>query len=451
MADDHLAKVANNLFTRMSPIKPEIKFRYLRGGFEIIGDHPRAFKAKALYDYYKDLVGEIKLEVAVDGDSGVGHDQPFGVYINLLHTEEIERESGGFAKYVQNQNSGWYSYNYGRPTANYRDKFNDAVDIALEKHFEVVSVTFKSPDSMESLPMDEAGWRSTPFAYILLKAKGAEVDRIAPLKIDMDFLDTSGHVVIPVESPAVVIDASGEDTEDRPVSDLVITQTLDERMADEGKIVVEVSATAKGLVPPLEQIVNLDQTNFEVVNIDDQGVLASKFDEDSKAPQILSERSWSVEYRAVDGLGESAEFNFGVPAMSDVTSNYQRYEDADLVDVEPTVSLDRKYGSSSWWSLAWAIPLVLLAIGAAVWFWFFNSKSDPTEVRRFEVPQEINPFTVLTVLRDIKQRNGINDQKAEELSHSINRVESFYFGRSEQEIASEDLKALAERWVEQSN
>ena len=140
-----------------------------------------------------------------------------------------------------------------------------------------------------------------------------------------------------------------------------------------------------------------------------------------------------------------------MPAMSDVTSNYQRYEDADLVDVEPTVSLDRKYGSASWWSLAWAIPLVLLAIGAAVWFWFFNSKSDPTEVRRFEVPQEINPFTVLTVLRDIKQRNGINDQKAEELNHSINRVESFYFGRSEQEIASEDLKALAERWVEQSN
>jgi len=42
----------------------------------------------------------------------------------------------------------------------------------------------------------------------LLKAKGAEVDRIAPLKIDMDFLDTSGYVVIPMESPAVVIDAS---------------------------------------------------------------------------------------------------------------------------------------------------------------------------------------------------------------------------------------------------
>ncbi len=451
LADDHLSKVANNLFTRMSPIKPEIKFRYLRGGFEIIGEHPRAWEAKALYDYYKDLVGEIKLELVVDGDASVGHDQPFGAYINLLHTEEIEREAGGFAKYVQNQNSGWYSYNYGRPTANYRDKFNDVVDIALEKHFEVISVTFKSPDSMESRPVDQPGWRSTPFAYVLLKAKGAEVDRIAPLKIDMDFLDTSGYVVIPVESPAVVIDASGEGDIDRPVSDLVITQTLDERMADEGKIVVEVSATAKGLVPPLEQIVKLDQKNFEVVNIEDQGVLASTFDEDSKAPQILSERSWSVEYRAVDGLGESADFSFGEPTMADVTANYQRYEDADLVDVQPQVTLNRKYGTSSWWSLAWAIPLLLLMFGGGVLWWFMSSKTEEAEARRFEVPQEINPFTVLTVLRDIKQRNGIDDKKAEELSHSINRVEAYYFGRSEQEIASEDLKALAERWVQQSN
>ena len=451
LADDHLSKVANNLFTRMSPIKPEFKFRYLRGGFEIIGDHPRAWEAKALFDYYQDLVGEIKLELVVDGDSSVGHDQPFGAYINLLHTQEIEREAGGFTKYVQNQNSGWYAYNYGRPTENYRDKFNDVVDIALEKHFEVVSVTFKSPDSMESRPADQPGWRSTPFAYVLLKAKGAEVDRIAPLKIDMDFLDTSGYVVIPVESPAVVIDASGEGDIDRPVSDLVITQTLDERMADEGKIVVEVSATAKGLVPPLEQIVKLDQKNFEVVNIDDQGVLASTFDEDSKTPQILSERSWSVEYRAVDGLGESADFSFGEPKMANVTANYQRYEDADLVDVEPKVTLVRKYGTSSWWSLVWVIPLLLLAIGGGVLAWFMRSKTEPTETRRFEVPQEINPFTVLTVLRDIKQRNGIDDKKAEELSHWINRVEAYYFGRSEQEIASEDLKALAERWVQQSN
>ena len=110
LSESHMSKFANNLFTRMSPIKPEIKFRYLRGGFEIVGDHPRAWEARNLYDYYKDLVSEIKLDVMIDGDDSVGHEQAFGLYVNLLHTPEIERESGGFGKYVQNQNNLMYAY-----------------------------------------------------------------------------------------------------------------------------------------------------------------------------------------------------------------------------------------------------------------------------------------------------------------------------------------------------
>jgi hypothetical protein len=43
--------------------------------------------------------------------------------VNLKHTRDIERESGGFGRYLQNQNSMSYSYNYGRPTADYRDRF----------------------------------------------------------------------------------------------------------------------------------------------------------------------------------------------------------------------------------------------------------------------------------------------------------------------------------------
>jgi len=46
--------------------------------------------------------------------------------VNLRHTKEIEREAGGFSKYLTNQNNQYYSYNYGRPTENYRDKFEDA-------------------------------------------------------------------------------------------------------------------------------------------------------------------------------------------------------------------------------------------------------------------------------------------------------------------------------------
>ncbi len=39
----HQNKFANTLFTRLNMVKPSIKFRYLKAGFEIVGDNPQAF------------------------------------------------------------------------------------------------------------------------------------------------------------------------------------------------------------------------------------------------------------------------------------------------------------------------------------------------------------------------------------------------------------------------
>src|SRR5439155_21499535 len=121
----HRARFANQLFNRLSSVGPAVKWRYLKGGFDIIGDHKDAREAKKVFDYYKDLVSEIKLESELDGAEQVGNNKPFGVFVNLRHTRDIERESGGFSKYLQNQSSGRYYFywNYGRPTADYRDKF----------------------------------------------------------------------------------------------------------------------------------------------------------------------------------------------------------------------------------------------------------------------------------------------------------------------------------------
>ena len=87
----HQDRFANLLFTRMSGLKPTVKFRYLKAGFEIIGDHKQGREARQLYDYYQDLVREIKLVTRIDGPDVIGHDQPFGVYVELHHTPEIER------------------------------------------------------------------------------------------------------------------------------------------------------------------------------------------------------------------------------------------------------------------------------------------------------------------------------------------------------------------------
>ena len=447
LAEDHMAKVANNMFTRMSPIKPEIKFRYLRGGFEIVGDHPRAWEARNLYDYYRDLVSEIKLQVEVDGDADVGHSQPFGVFVSILHTVEIERESGGFGKYVQNQNNMMYAFNYGRPTENYRDKFNDSIDQALGEHYEVLSVTFQSAEEMESRPADQEGWRLTPYAYVLLQPKGSEVDRIASLKLDLDFLDTSGYVVIPIESPALVVNCLEEDGSPRPVTDLEITQTLDERQAEEGKLIVEISAKGKGLVPDLEALIETEADNFEVVSIDDQGVLPTAFDTEGDELKVLSDRSWTVEYKARDDQNEKArEFKFSDVKMAEAKSKFQRYNDADLVAAEQTVRLERSYGKFSWAFLYWLVPLVLIGLLGLGGLVYTLSRPALPQAERFVVPEDVNPFTVLTLLKDIKARNGISTKQAQELETSINRIEEFYFGGAKEEQPG-DLVQLAQTWV----
>jgi hypothetical protein len=109
----------------------------------------------------------------------------------------------------------------------------------------VVSVTFQD-EKVTSRATDEFGWRYTPYAYILLKPRGPQVDKIPPLCIDLDFLETSGYVVMPVETPAVPISARSATGDPRPVEKLSVTQTLDERQAEKGILLLEVKAVGVG-------------------------------------------------------------------------------------------------------------------------------------------------------------------------------------------------------------
>ncbi len=204
-----MAKFANALFIRLSQVKPSIKFRYLKGGFEVVGDHAQAHEARKVSTITRTSSPRSSSRPGVDGgDVEVGTGKPFGVFVNLRHTREIERESGGFGRYLQNQNNNnMFYYNYGRPLENYRDKFQDAAKQALEEHFEVMSRHL--PGREGQLEGDRrVRLAVTPYAYLLLKARGPKVDKIPPMRLDLDFMDTSGYVVMPVESPTIPVDAS---------------------------------------------------------------------------------------------------------------------------------------------------------------------------------------------------------------------------------------------------
>lgn len=441
-AERHMARFANSLFTRISAVNPAVKFRYLDAGFSIVGDHPQAREARKIYQYYRDLVTEIRLDVRVDGDDDVGHGAPFGVRVDLVHTREIERESGGFAKYLQNQNNQSYAYNYGRPTENYRDKFEEAARAALNETFDVLSVTFNDA-KVNSKATEDYGWRRTPYAYLLLQARGPEIDRIPPLKMDLDFLDTSGYVVLPIESPAVPIDASVAVDAPRPHDDVEITQILDEREAEAGELSLEIKAQARGLVPDLDELVDLSPPDFEVVSVDDPGVTVSRFDDDQE--EVLSERLWTVSMRARDDLADAPRtFRFATPVGEVAKVIYQRYDDADLMPAEQEVLLAGAYGGQGW-STWWILLPVVLVVGAVVLMFRKVGAAPEAEHRAMDLPERLTPFTVIGLLETLEQREGLDANARQDLRSAIATIERHYFAKSGG--PAPDLRRIAEEWI----
>lgn len=447
LAEKHMGKFANGLFTKMSGVKPACKFQYLKAGFEIVGEHKQAWEAKKLNEYYKDLVTEIKLEAVIDGSTKVGHKEPFGVFVNLRHTREIERESGGFGRYLQNQNSGrGYFYNYGRPTADYRDKFQASVKEALKEHFEVLSVTFQD-EKVNSRSAAEYGWRITPYAYLLLKPHGPQVDKIAPIRMDLDFLDTSGYVVLPISTPTVQIDASSDKGDPRPTRKVQITQILDERQSNQGKLIVEVKATALGVLGDLDELLEIRPSGFEVQQILPQAVSIARFDPEADPTAVSSERTWMVHFQAKNGENPK-EFQFGQTKNSQVEMVYQRYNDADLANAEETVALERDYHRRNYTQLAifigvGAVVLALL-IFAIVRYRQLNRVAKPP---RYRLPNTLDVFSVMGLLQRIANENHLTDSERAEMAGTIQILESHYFSGSTNGAGSPDLRTISERWI----
>ncbi len=445
----HTDRFANLVFTRMSAVRPQIKWRYLDAAFEIVGDHPLAYEAKKVFDYYKDLTAEIQLVARVDGDTAVGT-EPFGVMIDLEHTVEIERESGGFQKYLQNQNNMQFAYNYGRPTENYRDKFYDAVLQALDENFDVKSVTFNS-ETATSIALERQGWRKTPYAYVLLQARGPQIDRIPEMKIDLDFLDTSGFVILPITSSPVVVDASRSAGDSRPFEELSVTQVLDERKASEGRLLLEMKAEALGLVPDLETLAPQAAAGdafpgFRVKQIDDQGVSINRFDESQLG--VRSERMWLLTLVAEDESSPPKSFRFA--SVTDrATPIYQRYVDADLATVEQSIELVSPLGDGlNLW--LWIGVGFLVVLGGGWWFVGRSRTGGVTqEGVALQMPSHLTPFSVLQLLRQIDASGRLPADARQDLRGAIAQIEEHFFARGQGD--GPDLRQLAAEWLRRAS
>lgn len=448
IAKNHMNMFANNLFTRLSSVQASMKYRFLEAGFAIVGDNERAEEARKVFDYYKDIVTEIQLETEIDGSDVVGSKEPFGVFVNIRHTKQIERESGGFSRYLQNQKGSYY-YNYGRPQSNYREKFEENCKKALDERFEILSVTFETED-VHSRATAKPDWRITPYAYLLLKPRGVEVDKLPALKLDMDFQDTSGFAVLPVSSSPLPIVASKEPNKRENFESVEIVQTLDEREADAGILKMEIKVTSSGLVPELDQLLDLSPEGFIVEDIEDEGVAVSHFDKESSQPAIVSERMWLVSMKADPKLEKQpTQFQFAEPKIEAKEVTYQRFVDADLVSVEPKISLEEKYGETSYSWIYTIIGVVAVLIAIFAGYQLLNKKEEDVVETGYQLPNEITPFTVIGLLKTIHQNNGLSSDKKEELKESIVTLEKKYFENDSKE--TDDLVEVANRWLHQAS
>jgi len=445
-SERHMTNFAKTLNSRLTNVAPDLKFRFLEAALHITGEHEEMETSVEIFNYYKDLVTEIELVSSLDGDSKVGRDA-FGLFVNLHHTREIERESGGFQRYLQNQNnSTGYSYHFRRPTEDYRDKFEKAARTALEEHFDVISITFHT-DKVESHTSTRTGWRTTPYAYLLLKSKGPQIDSIPPLKIDLDFLDTSGHVVLPIASAHIPLDSSVE-ASPRPFRELKVTMTLDERDAEsEGTWYLEVKTKGEGLMPPLASLLTLPPEGFEISDTEDQELQIDELttQTDDGAPYSTHE------YRlALKPEGETIPANFTFPALTKAATSAlaeedailrQRYDDVDLIKVDETIALQAQPTSYLW---AWIFGIVVIIAALAFWLWRKHLRSQATDEDLNAGPALPSQLTPVSLLHWLRRLEGIvPDEKKSTLQSEISALESKAFAKGEPSL---DLQKIAQTW-----
>ncbi len=451
VGDKHLemfAKMLGELFPR---VPANIRQRFLGSGLKIVGENnPAARAATKSLDYYQELLNEIQLRVTVDGPTRVGHGQPFGAFIGLETTRQLLRESGGFNKYLQNQSPQQQMGGQGGGRQNLRDDFTKNIHGALDETFEVISITFPaSAGKAIDLPRD--GWVETPFAYLVMRAKSAAVDRIPSIQIDMDFVDQPGQVVLPVLSQVQPLDAKDAMVENRPCNELALTLTMDEREWKDDKVVVEIQARGQGIIPAIDGLFDTKRDGFDLETVD-SNLSLTEFVCDGKQRIPHADRNWQLTYKRKPDLRGDVVFPF--PALktgiTPVSIEYKHYQDADLVVVDAAkatagIKLDSQVGNTP----RNALLLGLLAAVIAVGVWLKRmKKSGPSVVAEdLTVPTDPTPFSTVAFLRRIRTNHApqLTEKDMSALSAQINEIESGYFSGANP--PSIDLPAVINKWL----
>ena len=451
-SEGHLKAFGESVTNTSRRLTPELKPRYLRASLAVLEDHPAGEPARDLVQHYDDLLDEVELVARIDGSDEIGHTEPFGLFIGLRHTSDIEREAGGFARYLVGGSSTGTPYFYPRYPGQRqapRDDLEEHLGEKLGDNFEVQSITFHDTKT-QSRTVGQPGWRETPLAYVLLKARDASVDRIPELQMDLDFYDSLGPVLLPVTTATQIVDARPGTAPARPVDKLELTQTLDARLAGKNaELTLELHATGNGLVPSLDKLVELDIPGFEIAKTDDQGLSIARVDSGAASVNAVSERTWLLTLKPVGDAGGTLSFKFPQPTGLVAKSVFKQYSDADLVEVDSELALAGiALGPAPIWPWIGGGALVLL-LGLGAWR---LAKRDDSQAAApgYRVPDVCTPFAVIDLLQriDADQSRSLAAPHRDQLQGIIRDLERIHFAPDTgQANGHGDLQAIARDWV----
>ena len=478
LAPTHMGQLAKTLNGRLNdtnnPMHEDLKYRYLASTLVVTKDDPFSLGLKKRSDYLDELLSEIRLQTRVDGPNTVGANQEFGLIVSVVHTEAMGRVAR-FGQYLSNDPSALAaaSKRRGQQAAKGpepqgpRDEFEKKLTEGLAPFFDIRSITFAAPD-VKSRPTSRPGWEETPLAYVLVRAKDASVDKIPPVQMELRFIDLSGPVTIPATSAETLLKVAGGKAAPRPADKVEVTQTLDTRQfAINGSLSLEVSATASGLVPELDDLLDLAPLSAlakvrQVTVIDPLMVKELNTWGEKVAPR--TERRWSItlDGDAIRAADKASDVPFPTVKSANTTTVWRTYQDIDpIVLTKASVLLDRvKVAQGAGYvppavedHSAYLYAGIAAVVAFVAWLIFRQRDTGPRPPRArdvFKLPAAIDGFSVVALLRKLGSSPLVKFTAAQqaELQQDIERVQTGCFGGTAT-LSPADLKSLAEKWLRQ--
>ncbi|WP_254513720.1 hypothetical protein [Anatilimnocola floriformis] len=470
--------VADNV--KANVIAPQMKYRYLSSAVEITGRNATVYPAEEKVQYYESLLKEIRLRARVDGSTKIRQNGQFGVFVTLVHTPDLAREAGGFGKYLQNETRRTVSGKTIVENPLYRDRFEESLRLALADFFEIKSIIFADPMAgaqpmiPEGLEMSVAKtaaapevksteskekWQETPLAYLHLVAKDGTVDRVPPLEIELDFFDRDGKVVIPLPSTPVLIEIAPDAPSRRTAAAIAITEIVDAReLAEHKRLKLDVIATSNGLVPDLDDLLDLKSFGLPVKNVDNrEGLHVSELHSGDDGLYAKSERNWTVELDPaplLQGATNKVEFQFPQPKNETTAVIYRTYKDMDPVEAAAKVTLVEGQAAAAlaqpnYYAWIGGGLVVLVVAGLVLTQLLWKQPVAETAAPAFVTPRDATPFAVANLLHRIRnsKQATLSDAQRTELEREINSLERGSFAPDSSPRSTSDLRSLADRWV----